>query len=97
MVPAATRSSIVSLSARNFRTVMVALRGDSIVDVPLAEALRKPKRVDPEGDLVRAARALGVEVEQEGAGEGVHRSWRRFVGPVGRLLFAVIPAKAGIQ
>ncbi len=39
---------------------MVALRGDEIVAVPLAEAIGRLKRIDPDGQLVRAARAIGV-------------------------------------
>jgi len=39
---------------------MVALRGTDVVDVPIAEAVGKPKRVDPDGALVATARALGV-------------------------------------
>ncbi len=41
---------------------MVALRGTEIVDVPIAEAVAMPKLVDPEGELVRTARDLGVEL-----------------------------------
>lgn len=39
---------------------MVALRGGSIVPVPIAEAVATPKRVDPDGELVSAARSIGV-------------------------------------
>jgi len=39
---------------------MVSLRTPDIVTVPLAEAIGKPKRVDPHGQMVEAARALGV-------------------------------------
>ncbi|HUK11786.1 MAG TPA: ATP-dependent 6-phosphofructokinase [Thermoanaerobaculaceae bacterium] len=39
---------------------MVALRGDAIVSVPLASAIGHLKKVDPDGQLVRAARAIGV-------------------------------------
>jgi len=37
---------------------MVALRGDHIVRVPIADAVAEPKLVDPEGELVAAARAI---------------------------------------
>jgi phosphofructokinase-like protein len=51
---------------------MVALRGTVVVDVPIAEAIAEPKRVDPNGELVRAARELGIAmgdgVEPHGAG-----------------------------
>ena len=39
---------------------MVALQPPSIVTVPISEALRQPKRVDPSHDLVTTARATGV-------------------------------------
>lgn len=39
---------------------MVALQGGQVVDVPLAEALAVPKRVDIHGDGVRTARDLGI-------------------------------------
>jgi 6-phosphofructokinase 1 len=39
---------------------MVALQSANIVHVPLEEALREPKRVDPNHDTVLAARATGI-------------------------------------
>jgi 6-phosphofructokinase 1 len=39
---------------------MVALRGDTIVSVPIRDAVSNPKYVDPNGQLVRTARSLGV-------------------------------------
>jgi phosphofructokinase-like protein len=39
---------------------MVALRGDEIVTVPLADAIGRLKRVDPSGQLVQQARAIGI-------------------------------------
>ncbi len=39
---------------------MVALRGDEIVAVPIAEAIAEPKRVAPDGQLVATARAVGI-------------------------------------
>jgi 6-phosphofructokinase 1 len=39
---------------------MVALRGDTIVSVPIRAAVSNPKYVDSEGQLVRTARSLGV-------------------------------------
>ncbi|MCJ7440034.1 MAG: 6-phosphofructokinase [Thermoanaerobaculaceae bacterium] len=39
---------------------MVALRGDEIVAVPLADAIGRLKKVDPECQLVKAARAIGI-------------------------------------
>jgi 6-phosphofructokinase len=42
------------------RNVMVALRGQAIETVPLEKALAQPRRVDPAGELVRAARSVGT-------------------------------------
>ncbi len=39
---------------------MVALQTPNIVTVPIVEALREPKRVDPTHDVVRTARAVGI-------------------------------------
>ena len=39
---------------------MVSLRGTDIVSVPLEDAIRKARHVDPQGALVGAARAVGV-------------------------------------
>ncbi len=40
---------------------MVALQGTRIGAVPIADAIGTPKRVDPSGEIVSAARALGIE------------------------------------
>lgn len=40
--------------------MMVALRGVQVVDVPITEAIAQPKRVAPDGELVRTARELGI-------------------------------------
>ena len=47
---------------------MVALRSDEIVSVPLAEAIGHLKRVDPDCQLVRAARSIGVVFGDEEPG-----------------------------
>ena len=39
---------------------MVALRGDEIVAVPIADAVANPKYVDPDGELVATARSVGI-------------------------------------
>jgi ATP-dependent phosphofructokinase / diphosphate-dependent phosphofructokinase len=39
---------------------MVALRGDDIVSVPIREAISNPKLVDPDGEMVRTARSVGI-------------------------------------
>jgi ATP-dependent phosphofructokinase / diphosphate-dependent phosphofructokinase len=39
---------------------MVALQSPHIVTIPIADAIREPKRVDPSHDIVRTARATGI-------------------------------------
>lgn len=39
---------------------MVALRGDTIMPVLIADAVSRPKYVDSQGEIVRAARSLGI-------------------------------------
>jgi 6-phosphofructokinase 1 len=39
---------------------MVSLHGTKIVTVPIKEAIQEMKKVDPNGDMVEAARAVGV-------------------------------------
>jgi 6-phosphofructokinase 1 len=41
---------------------VAALRSGEVVSAPLAQAVAKLKRIDPAGELVRSARALGVEL-----------------------------------
>jgi ATP-dependent phosphofructokinase / diphosphate-dependent phosphofructokinase len=40
---------------------MVALRGGHVRSIPIAEVVDRTARVDPAGELVRCARALGIE------------------------------------
>lgn len=44
---------------------MVALQSSQIVDIPLAEALKAPKRVDIHGDAVVTARGMGISFGDE--------------------------------
>ncbi len=44
---------------------MVRLSGGTVEDVDLDEAVRASKRVDPESELVRTARALGIAFGDE--------------------------------
>ena len=44
---------------------LAALRGNSVVPVPLADAVGAPRLVDPAGELVSAARATGVRFGDE--------------------------------
>ncbi len=46
--------------------MMAALRTPDIVAVPISEAVDKPKRVDPKGQMVTCARELGVVFGDEG-------------------------------
>jgi 6-phosphofructokinase 1 len=39
---------------------MVAVRADEIISVPIADAVSRPKYVDPNGQLVGTARSLGI-------------------------------------
>jgi 6-phosphofructokinase 1 len=39
---------------------MVALRTSGIITIPIAEALREPRRVNPQDDIVLTARATGI-------------------------------------
>ena len=48
------------LIARKEYGQMVALRGDRITAVPIAEAVSRPKYVDPNGDVVNEALSLGI-------------------------------------
>ena len=41
---------------------MVALRGQDVVAVPLADSIRKPKHVPTHGELVAVAESLGIEL-----------------------------------
>jgi ATP-dependent phosphofructokinase / diphosphate-dependent phosphofructokinase len=48
------------LVARRKYGYMVALRSDSIIEVPIKDAVSRPKYVDPDGQMVSTARSLGV-------------------------------------
>ncbi len=39
---------------------MVSLQGNRITTVPITEAVKEIRKVDPEGDMVKAARAIGI-------------------------------------
>jgi hypothetical protein len=41
---------------------MVALRGQDIVSVAIGDAASRAKLVDPDGELVQVARAVGIEL-----------------------------------
>jgi ATP-dependent phosphofructokinase / diphosphate-dependent phosphofructokinase len=58
----ATRFGVaaVDLIAAGGFGMMVALHGDSIVSVDVAHAIGHLKSVDPQGELVRMARAIGI-------------------------------------
>ena len=58
----ATRFGVeaVELAARGNFGRMVCLRGGEIESVPLDDAVDKVRLVDPEGSMVRAARAVGI-------------------------------------
>jgi ATP-dependent phosphofructokinase / diphosphate-dependent phosphofructokinase len=45
---------------------MVALQSPHIVTVPIVDVLREPKRVEPDHDIVRTARAVGISFGDAG-------------------------------
>ena len=55
----------VDLIAQGGFKKMVALRGDRIEFVDVAEAIGKMKTVDPNGELVKAAKAVGIHFGEE--------------------------------
>ena len=63
----ATRFGVAAseLLARGEFGRMVCLHGGKIDSVPLEEAVAKLKRVDPQGELVRTARSLGMTFGDE--------------------------------
>lgn len=58
----ATRLGVeaVQLVVRSEFGKMVALRGGKVVSVPLEEAIGRQKLVDPEGQIVKTAEAIGI-------------------------------------
>ena len=48
------------LAARGEFGRMVALRQETIISVPIADAISRPKYVDPDGEMVATARSLGI-------------------------------------
>ena len=50
----------VALASRGRWNRMVCLRGTDIASVPIEEAVRRLHRVDPDGQLVRQTRAVGI-------------------------------------
>jgi 6-phosphofructokinase 1 len=57
--------SAVELIAQGGFGKMVALRGSKVVYVDIEEAIGKMKVVDPEGELVHTARAIGIHFGDE--------------------------------
>lgn len=58
-------AAAVRLALRGSFGRMVALRSEKMVDVPLAEALAVPRRVDITGDTMQTARELGITFGEE--------------------------------
>ncbi len=58
----ATRYGSVAVHAvaRGERDVMVALRGENIITIPLREGIKEQKKVPPQGELVSTAKAVGI-------------------------------------
>ncbi|MCC7138986.1 MAG: 6-phosphofructokinase [Planctomycetes bacterium] len=57
--------------------VMVALRGTDVTTVPIEEAVATLKTVDPAGELVRAARHLGITFGAADGSDDAHTAARR--------------------
>jgi 6-phosphofructokinase 1 len=55
-------AAAVDLIARGGLGRMVALKGERIVDVPIAEAIAELKTVPLESDLIRTARVMGINL-----------------------------------
>jgi 6-phosphofructokinase 1 len=53
-------AAAVRLAAKGGWGRMVGLHGQVVGDVPIEEAIAVPKRINPEGEPVRAARGMGV-------------------------------------
>jgi phosphofructokinase-like protein len=51
-----------NLCARGEWGKMVALRGQEVISVPIADAVDHPKLVQVDGELVQTARAIGIEL-----------------------------------
>ena len=58
-------AAAVRVAAQGKFDRMVALHSAKIVDIPLAEALAVPKRVDVQGDAVLTARGIGISFGDE--------------------------------
>ena len=55
-------ASAVELIARGGLGRMVALRGESIVDIPILDSIAQLKTVPLDGDLIRTARSMGINL-----------------------------------
>ena len=53
------RTTFVEVATKQFGR-MVAIRADQIISVPIADAVSRPKSVDPDGEIVESARSLGI-------------------------------------
>jgi len=58
-------AAAVRLAAQGKFDRMVSLHGGDIVDVPLEDAFKVPKRVELNGDAVKTARGLGISFGDE--------------------------------
>jgi 6-phosphofructokinase 1 len=55
-------TTAVDLIARGGLGRMVALRGEVITDIPIADAITQLKTVPLDGDLIRTARSMGISL-----------------------------------
>jgi len=56
----------VNFIARGYYGHMVCLKGNEIVAKKISQAIENINRVDPEGQLVRTAEALGITMGRPG-------------------------------
>ncbi|MCK4411949.1 MAG: ATP-dependent 6-phosphofructokinase [Candidatus Eisenbacteria sp.] len=52
-------------AAEGRKEIMVSLQGTEVTEVPLADAVREPRRVAPDSQIVRAARSVGTRFGDE--------------------------------
>jgi ATP-dependent phosphofructokinase / diphosphate-dependent phosphofructokinase len=52
-------------AAKGMKDVMVALKGTEITEVPLADAIKELRRLDPTSEIVQVARAVGTKFGDE--------------------------------
>ena len=52
-------------AAKGMKNVMVSLKGIDITEVPLSDAVKELRRLDPQSELVHVARSVGTRFGDE--------------------------------